>query len=101
MDLTYFTNLFNVKYNFNNMTSGVCFLDRDLPSFIPRPRGVTDCPSQRHVLQTRIIATLTPRKRQQESNGTQTAVCQTALCLPAVVRAADNIDTLCDISGNT
>lgn len=42
-----------------------------------------------------------PRSRQQEGNGMQTAACQTLICLPAVVRAADNIDALCDISGDT
>lgn len=42
-----------------------------------------------------------PRNRQQEGNWIQTAACQILICLPVVVQAADNIDTLCDISGNT
>lgn len=40
-----------------------------------------------------------PRNRQQ--TGIQTAACQILFCLPVVVQAADNIDTLSDISGNT
>lgn len=39
--------------------------------------------------------------RKQRGNGIQTAACQILICLPVVVRAADNIHTLCDISGST
>lgn len=42
-----------------------------------------------------------PQTHKEENNKKQTAACQTVVCLPAVVQAADNIDISCHISSST
>lgn len=70
----------------------------ELPLSKPRPHIVNNCCSQCD--QDWNYHSTEPRNRQHKDNWIQTAACQILICLLVVVQAADNIDTLCDFSGN-